>query len=153
MIQIVTVCEQNSNVETHVQLPNQVKERDSEPVFRYNSADIQRTIVIRLVHEFRKAEGCTVAQAASRRPLNVAARSSISNQCTWDLWWKKWRWGKFLTEYFFFPSQYHSTNASYQRYIVSTDCVVTEREISVDQNGYRSLRQKELRTASHHSRS
>jgi hypothetical protein len=29
----------------------------------------------------------------------------------WDLWWTKWQWDGFFSEFFGFPCQYHSTVA------------------------------------------
>ena len=38
---------------------------------------------------------------------------SMPGQFTWDLWWKKWHWDGFLSEYLgFSPCQYHSNIAS-----------------------------------------
>ena len=31
----------------------------------------------------------------------------------WDLWWTKWHWDMFLSEYFVFSSHYRSTNTPY----------------------------------------
>jgi hypothetical protein len=36
---------------------------------------------------------------------------SIQGQCVWDLWWAKWHWEIFFSEYCGFPCQYHSNNA------------------------------------------
>jgi hypothetical protein len=30
----------------------------------------------------------------------------------WDLWWTKWHWGRFFSEFFGFPRQYNSTIGS-----------------------------------------
>jgi hypothetical protein len=27
----------------------------------------------------------------------------------WDLWWTKWHWDRFVSEFLGFPRQYHST--------------------------------------------
>jgi hypothetical protein len=29
----------------------------------------------------------------------------------WELWWTKWQWDRFFSEYFGFPCQFHSTGA------------------------------------------
>ena len=31
----------------------------------------------------------------------------------WDLWWTKWHCDRLFSQYFFFPCQYHSNDASY----------------------------------------
>jgi hypothetical protein len=33
----------------------------------------------------------------------------------WDLWWTKWHWDQFLSEFFTLPLQYHSTNDPYSQ--------------------------------------
>ena len=39
--------------------------------------------------------------------------SSIPRQSVWNLWWTKWQCDWFLSQYFSFPCQYHSTIAPY----------------------------------------
>jgi len=43
----------------------------------------------------------------------VVGSGSVPGQYMWDLWWTKWHWDMFLSEYFVFPSYYHSTNTPY----------------------------------------
>jgi hypothetical protein len=43
-----------------------------------------------------------MAQAVSRRPLTADARVS-PGLSVWDLWWTKWHWDRFFSEYFGFP--------------------------------------------------
>jgi hypothetical protein len=38
-----------------------------------------------------------------RYPPAVEARVRSRGQSMWDLWWKKWQWDRFLSEYFGFP--------------------------------------------------
>jgi hypothetical protein len=54
----------------------------------------------------RKA-GRAMAQAVTRWPLTAEAQV----HAPWDLWWTKWHWGMFFSEFFSFPCQYHSTVA------------------------------------------
>jgi len=37
----------------------------------------------------------------------------ILGHSMWDLWWTKWHWDKFFSEYFVFPRQYNSTIVPY----------------------------------------
>jgi hypothetical protein len=39
--------------------------------------------------------GRAIAQAVSRWLPTVAVRGSKPDLVMWDLWWDKWRWGKF----------------------------------------------------------
>jgi hypothetical protein len=41
----------------------------------------------------------------------VAGPGSCPVQSMWDLWWTKWHWDRFLSEFLGFPCQYHSTVA------------------------------------------
>jgi hypothetical protein len=56
-------------------------------------------------------QGRAMAQAVSRRALTAEARVRSRGQSMWDLWWTNWHWDMFLSEYFGFPCQYHSTGA------------------------------------------
>jgi len=47
------------------------------------------------------------------RLRRVVVPGSVPGQYMWDLWWTKWHWDKFLSEYFVFPSHYYSTNTPY----------------------------------------
>ena len=38
---------------------------------------------------------------------------SVPSQSMWDLWWKKWRWNRFLSSASVFTCPYHATNATY----------------------------------------
>jgi hypothetical protein len=44
-----------------------------------------------------------MAQAISRHPLTAEARVRSWGQSMWDLWWTKWHWDRFFSEYFSFP--------------------------------------------------
>ena len=44
-----------------------------------------------------------MAQAVSRRPPTRGGPASIPAQSTWDLWWTKWHWDRFPSQYFCFP--------------------------------------------------
>jgi hypothetical protein len=44
-----------------------------------------------------------MAQAVSRWPLTAEARVQPPDQSMWDLWWTKWHWGRFFSEFFGFP--------------------------------------------------
>jgi hypothetical protein len=47
-----------------------------------------------------------IAQAVSHWLPTAAARGSSPGLVMWDLWWTKWRWGRFFfPEYFGFPCQ------------------------------------------------
>jgi hypothetical protein len=53
-----------------------------------------------------------MAQVVSRRPLTAEARVPRPGQTMRDLWWTKWHWDRFFSEFFGFPlSIYHSTVA------------------------------------------
>jgi hypothetical protein len=51
-----------------------------------------------------------IAQAASRRLLTAAAR--VRAQVMWDLWWKKWQWGRFSLSTSVSPANSNSTDCS-----------------------------------------
>jgi hypothetical protein len=36
---------------------------------------------------------------------------SLPSQSMWDLWWTKWYWDRFYSEFLGLPCQYHSTVA------------------------------------------
>jgi hypothetical protein len=40
-----------------------------------------------------------MAQAVSRWPLTAEARGR-AQVCMWDLWWTKWYWDRFFSEFF-----------------------------------------------------
>jgi hypothetical protein len=52
--------------------------------------------------------GRVIAQAVSRRLPTTAAR--VRSQVMWDLWWKKWHWGRFSPSTSVFPANSHSTD-------------------------------------------
>jgi hypothetical protein len=65
-----------------------------------------------------EGKGRVMAQVVSRRPLTAEARVRARVIPCWDLWWTKWHWDRFLSEFFgFFPCQYHSTVA-FQTHII-----------------------------------
>jgi hypothetical protein len=39
----------------------------------------------------------SIAHTVRRHPLTVEAQNSIPGQSSWDLWWTKCQWGRFLT--------------------------------------------------------
>jgi hypothetical protein len=46
--------------------------------------------------------GRAMARVASHGALNAVARGLILGQFVWDLWWTKWHWDRFFSEYFGF---------------------------------------------------
>jgi hypothetical protein len=56
--------------------------------------------------------GRTIAQAVSRWLPTAAARSSRPGLVMWDLWWTKWRWGRFSPSTSLSLANLHSTNCS-----------------------------------------
>jgi hypothetical protein len=56
--------------------------------------------------------GCATAHAVSRWLPTVAARGSSPGLVMWDLWWTKWRWGRFSLSTSVSPANLHSTNCS-----------------------------------------
>jgi hypothetical protein len=59
-----------------------------------------------------------IAYAAGKLPLNelvnkyAVARGSSPGLIMWDLWWTKWRWGRFSPSISVSPANLHSTNCS-----------------------------------------
>jgi hypothetical protein len=47
--------------------------------------------------------GRAMAQAVSRRPLTTEARVRSQVKSMWDLWWTKWHWDRFFSEFRFSP--------------------------------------------------
>jgi len=47
------------------------------------------------------AQGSALPQAVISWPLNTGGPCSIRGQSMWDLWWKRGRWGRFLSEYLY----------------------------------------------------
>jgi hypothetical protein len=58
----------------------------------------------------RTVEGRDIAQAVSRWLPTVAG--SRTGLVKWDLWWTKWRWGRFSPSPSVSPANLHSTNYS-----------------------------------------
>jgi hypothetical protein len=56
--------------------------------------------------------GRAIAQAVSRWLLTAAVRGSSPGLVMWDLWWTKWRWGRFSPSTSVSPASLHSTNFS-----------------------------------------
>jgi hypothetical protein len=44
-----------------------------------------------------------MAQVISRRPVIAETRVRARGYSKWDLWWTKWYWGRFFSEFFAFP--------------------------------------------------
>ena len=57
------------------------------------------SIYISLSHIFSEAQG----DSHSRRPFYREVPVSISGHSMWDLWWTKWHWDRFFSEYLVFP--------------------------------------------------
>jgi hypothetical protein len=53
-----------------------------------------------------------MSQAVSRWLPTAAARGSSPSLVMWDLWWTKWRWGRFSPSTSVSPDNLHSTNCS-----------------------------------------
>jgi hypothetical protein len=57
--------------------------------------------------------GRAIAQAVSRRLPTAAARVRARVRSSeWDLWWTKWRWGRFSPSPSVSPANLHSTKFS-----------------------------------------
>jgi hypothetical protein len=56
--------------------------------------------------------GRAIAQAVSRWLPIAAARGSSPGLDMWDLWWTRWRWGRFSPSISVSPANFHSTNCS-----------------------------------------
>jgi hypothetical protein len=60
---------------------------------------------------------CALAQMVSLRPLTAEARFRTRfRQSMWDLWWTKWQWDRFFSEFFCFAvslSFHHDSPCSY----------------------------------------
>jgi hypothetical protein len=56
--------------------------------------------------------GRAIAQAVSRWLPTAAVRGSSLGLVMWDLWWAKWRWGRFSPSTSVSPANFHSTNCS-----------------------------------------
>jgi hypothetical protein len=57
----------------------------------------------------RNIEGRAIAQAVSSWLPTAAARGSSPGLVMWDLWWTKWRWGRFSPSTSVSPANLHST--------------------------------------------
>jgi hypothetical protein len=57
-------------------------------------------------------QGRSIAQAVSRWLPTAAARGSSPGLVMWDLWWTKWRWGRFSPSTSVSPDSSHSTSCS-----------------------------------------
>jgi hypothetical protein len=55
-------------------------------------------------------QGRAIAQAVSRWLPIAAARFRSRGLVKWDLWWTKWRWGRFSPSTSVSPANLHSTN-------------------------------------------
>jgi hypothetical protein len=56
--------------------------------------------------------GRAIVQAVSRWLQNAAARGSRPDLVKWDLWWAKWRWGRFSPSTSVSPANLHSNKFS-----------------------------------------
>jgi hypothetical protein len=56
--------------------------------------------------------GRVIVQAVIRWLHTAAARVQNPNLVLWDLWWTKWRWGRFQPSISVSPANLHSTNFS-----------------------------------------
>jgi hypothetical protein len=56
--------------------------------------------------------GRAIAQAVSRWLPTAAVRGPSPGLIMWDLWWTKWRWGRFSLSTSVSPANLHSTNYS-----------------------------------------
>jgi hypothetical protein len=63
-------------------------------------------------HKVIRYRGCAIAQAVSRWLLTAAARVRGRGLVMWDLWWTKWRCGRFSPSTSVSPANLHSTNFS-----------------------------------------
>jgi hypothetical protein len=61
---------------------------------------------------FTLVVGRAIAQAVSRWLPTAAARGSSPGLVMWDLWWTKWRWGRFSSNTSVSPANLHCTNCS-----------------------------------------
>jgi hypothetical protein len=68
-------------------------------------------VSITKTNKLKLFKGRAVAQADSHWLPNVAARVRV-RVGMWSLWWMKWHWGRFPSEYFGSPANHHSTNFS-----------------------------------------
>ena len=68
-----------------------------------------------------------MAHTVSNRPFTDEARVWSQAQFVWDLWSKKWYWGRFFSEYFGFPGQYHSTSVPYSC-VYHRRCIIRDRQ-------------------------
>jgi hypothetical protein len=57
-------------------------------------------------------QGRAIAQAVSRWLPTAAVRGSNPGLVTWDLWWTKWRWGRFSPSTSVSSANLHSNNCS-----------------------------------------
>ena len=55
------------------------------------------------IYKTNARNGRAMAQAVSCRPPTAEARVRSRGQSIWDLWWAKWHWDRFFSEYFGFP--------------------------------------------------
>jgi hypothetical protein len=74
--------------------------RGTDWIFKCNSGRFSRV-------------GCAIAQAFGCRPLTAQARVRSQDSPMSDLWFTKWHWDMFLSQYCGFPCQYHFTSALY----------------------------------------
>jgi hypothetical protein len=59
---------------------------------------------------FHTNGGSSLAQTVIRQRLTAEA-GLYRGQSMWKLWWKKWHWDQFFSEFFGFLYQYHFTVA------------------------------------------
>jgi hypothetical protein len=68
--------------------------------------------ILELVTRLTIGMGRAIAQAVSRWIPTVGGPDSIPGLVKWDLWWRKWRWGRFSPSTSVSPANLHSTNCS-----------------------------------------
>jgi hypothetical protein len=56
--------------------------------------------------------GRVIGEAVSRWLPTAAARVQTPCLVMWDMWWTKWRWGRFSPSTSVSPANLHSTNFS-----------------------------------------
>jgi hypothetical protein len=62
--------------------------------------------------QYTSVVGRAIAQAVSRSLSTAAAWDSSPGLVMWDLWWTKWRQGRFSPSTSVSPANLHSTNCS-----------------------------------------
>jgi len=54
-----------------------------------------------ITYHFLFSCNCAMTQAVNFLP--VTGLGSVPGQCMWNMWWVKWNWDRFYSEYFSFP--------------------------------------------------